>query len=350
MAEEQLKKWTRKEGEKPRIFSGMQPTGELHIGNYLGALKNWIELANDGSYDPIYCIVDYHAITVPYNPDEMQKKIFDMALVMLASGLPADKCTLFVQSHVPQHTELAWVFNSMAMIGRLENMTQFKDKAKLAENKGGVNAGLFTYPILQAADILLYKGELVPVGEDQAQHLELTREIARRFNHRFGSTFPEPKTMFSATPRIMGLDGERKMSKSLGNHIGLLEDPDSITEKLTRRSSSDPSRKRLKDPGDPDKCYVFSLHKFFSSPEEQMEIASACRNATIGCFECKKRLAQKVIETTEPIRERAEELKNHPDDIKDVLKAGAKRCLELASETMHEVKSKMGLIPDWAED
>ncbi len=344
--DEQLK-WTRPEGRKRVVFSGMQPTGALHLGNYLGALVNWINCADDPQYDCIYSIVDYHAITIPYDVSAMRRRVLDMARDMIAGGLPIDKCSLFAQSHAPEHAELAWIFCSLAMMGRLENMTQFKDKSKLAEQREGTNAGLFVYPVLQAADILLYKGELVPVGEDQEQHLELSREIARRFNFRYGPTFPEPKTMFSTTPRIMGLDGARKMSKSLDNHVGLLEEPASVIEKFTRRAASDPSRARRKDPGNPDVCYVYSMHKFFTPDADREQIACDCRSAAIGCFDCKKKLAENVISKTEPMRERAREVEKDDDYVWDVLHEGAKRAKAAAEETMAEVKGKMGLLPPW---
>src|SRR5258705_9869864 len=213
-----------------RIFSGIQPSGSLHIGNYLGAVKNWVELQH--KYESFFCIVDYHAITVPYEPADLRARTADMALSLLAAGLDPSKCTLFVQSMVPEHTELAWIFNTLTPLGELERQTQFKEKAS---KEASVPAGLLNYPVLQAADILLYRAELVPVGEDQVQHLELSREISRKWNARFSPTkvfFPEPKPLLTPARRVMGLDGQAKMSKSLGNTIELLEDPASIWEKL----------------------------------------------------------------------------------------------------------------------
>ena len=338
-------KWKRPADMKPRIFSGMQPTGALHLGNYLGALKNWIDLANTETYDALYSIVDYHAITIPYEIPEMRERVFEMALGMLAAGLPPEKCHLFIQSQVPEHTELAWIFSSMSMMGRLENMTQFKEKSARADAREGINAGLFTYPILQAADILVYRAESVPVGEDQSQHLELSREIARRFNNRFGMTFPEPTTMLTTSRRIMGLDGENKMSKSLGNQVGILDDADTIVQKFTRQAASDPARQRLKDPGNPDICYVYSMHKHFTPEQRLAGVAHECRNAERGCFACKKELADNVNAMLEPFREKAEDLRAHPDDIWDVLRDGAAYARKLADETMQVVKEKMGLLP-----
>src|SRR5947209_1219262 len=213
-----------------RIFSGIQPSGALHIGNYLGAVKNWVELQH--KYESFFCIVDYHAITVPYDPADLRARTADMALGLLAAGLDPNKCTLFVQSMVPEHTELAWIFNTLTPLGELERQTQFKEKASREDS---VPAGILNYPVLQAADILLYRADLVPVGEDQLQHLELSREIARKWNAGFDSGaayFPEPKPLLTATRRIMGLDGQAKMSKSLGNTIGVFEGPDAIWAKL----------------------------------------------------------------------------------------------------------------------
>ena len=340
-----VNKWVRPADMKPRIFSAMQPTGALHLGNYLGALKNWVDLANTEKYDALYAIVDYHAITIPYEIKEMRERVFEMALGMLATGLPPEKCHLFIQSQVPEHTELCWIFSSLAMMGRLENMTQFKEKSARVDVKDGINAGLFTYPILQAADILVYRAENVPVGEDQSQHLELSREIARRFNNRFGATFPEPQTLLTTSRRIMGLDGENKMSKSLGNQVGVLDDAETVTQKFTRQAASDPARQRLKDPGDPDICYVYSMHKFFT-PEERLEgVASECRNAERGCFHCKKELADNVNAMLESFRQKEAELRAHPDYIWDVLRDGGVYARKLAQETLEVVKDNMGLLP-----
>src|SRR5687768_6735331 len=245
-----------------RIFSGIQPSGSLHIGNYLGAVKNWVELQH--KYESFFCIVDYHAITVPYEPADLRARTADMALSLLAAGLDPAKCTIFVQSRVPEHTELAWIFNTITPLGELERQTQFKEKSQRQES---VAAGLLNYPVLQAADILLYKADTVPVGEDQVQHLELSREVARRWNARFGEGFfPEPQARLTPTRRIMGLDGQAKMSKSLGNTVGLLEEPPSIWEKL-RPAVTDPARVRKTDPGTPEICNIFHLHKAFSPAE-----------------------------------------------------------------------------------
>jgi tryptophanyl-tRNA synthetase len=324
---------------KKRLFSGIQPSGDVHIGNYLGAIRNWIRLINQ--YDCIFCIVDYHAITVEYNPIEMQKRILNAAAVNIASGLDPGQCSIFIQSHVPEHTELAWILNTVTPMGHLERMTQFKDKVKQhAEN---INAGLFNYPVLQAADILLYKSVAVPIGEDQVQHIELAREITRKFNMRYGEIFPEPKEILSEASRIMGLDGKTKMSKSLGNYISLVETPESIWKKLST-SVTDENRKRRTDTGNPDICNLFTLHKYFSQKEQTEHINVVCRTAEIGCIECKKILSDNIVEELTPIRLRYEELIENQDYLLDILHAGAKKCKKMAEDTMNDVKRRMGLI------
>ncbi|RME53335.1 MAG: tryptophan--tRNA ligase, partial [Deltaproteobacteria bacterium] len=225
--------------KKLRLFSAMQPTGELHIGNYLGALRKWVELSH--IHEGIYGIVDYHAMTVPYDPSEMRTRTENVAIGYIACGIDPEASIVFVQSHVPEHTELAWIFNTLTPLGMLERMTQFKEKAARGVS---VNVGLLDYPVLQAADILLYKATGVPVGEDQVQHLELTREIARKFNKAFGTTFPEPETILSPTPRVLGLDGKNKMSKTLDNHIALADPPEVIWKKLSTRGVTDTRRAR----------------------------------------------------------------------------------------------------------
>lgn len=330
----------RMEGKMKRIFSGIQPTGEIHIGNYLGAIQNWVKLTE--SYDCIYCIVDYHAVSIEYEPLLMQQRILDTALINIACGLTRDKCTLFVQSHVPEHTELAWVFNCLTSIGDLERMTQFKQKAK--QHRKNVNMGLLDYPVLQAADILIYKAGYVPVGKDQYQHVELTREIARKFNSRFGQVFPEPMVLESKTPKILGLDGKNKMSKSMNNYIGMLESPETIWEKL-RTAVTDVNRVRRYDPGNPRKCNIYSLHRVFSSPQEIKQIAHDCRTAAIGCIDCKKILWKNMMANLGPIQERARELQSNIGSVKETLAEGSDRCRGMASALMVEVREQMGLTP-----
>ncbi|HKR09234.1 MAG TPA: tryptophan--tRNA ligase [Gemmatimonadaceae bacterium] len=343
-----------------RIFSGIQPSGALHIGNYLGAVKNWVELQH--KYESFFCIVDYHAITIPYDPADLRVRTADMALGLLASGLDPETCTLFVQSRVPEHTELAWIFNTLTPLGELERQTQFKEKASREES---VPAGILNYPVLQAADILLYRAELVPVGEDQLQHLELSREIARKWNTRFdkpaatkkvSSTvksavsgekesegyFPEPKGLLTPSRRIMGLDGQAKMSKSLGNTVDLLEEPASIWEKL-KPAVTDPKRVRRTDPGTPEVCNIYHLHKAFSPPATVEHVAVQCRSAGWGCIDCKKVLHESMEKELAPIRARAKEIAANPAKMQKDLEKGAEHARAIAGATMTEVKEKMGL-------
>jgi len=325
----------------PKIFSGIQPSGELHIGNYLGAVKNWAALQRQ--YESFFCIVDYHAITVPYDPADLRQRTRDMAISLLAAGIDPAACTLFVQSMVPEHTELAWIFNSVTPLGELERQTQFKEKALRQES---VAVGLLTYPVLQAADILLYKADMVPVGEDQVQHLELSREVARRWNTRFATEeapfFPEPQPLLTPTRRVMGLDGQAKMSKSLGNTVGLLEDPEDIWEKL-RPAVTDPKRVRRTDPGTPEVCNIYHLHKAFSPPATVEHVAVQCSTAGWGCIDCKRVLADSMEVELQPIRERAVDVKGDSNNVGEILAAGAARARAIAVETLREVKQLMGL-------
>lgn len=322
-----------------RLFSGIQPSGGIHIGNYLGAIRNWVELIPQ--FECIYCVVDYHAITVPYEPGEMQGRILEAAAVNIACGIDPERCALFVQSHVPEHTELAWILNTVTPVGDLFRMTQFKEKS--AQHEMSVNAGLLDYPVLMAADILLYKGEVVPVGEDQLQHLELAREIARRFNARYGEVFPEPQARLTAAARVMGLDDpSRKMSKSVGNTIALLEAPESIWAKV-RTGVTDPARVRRSDPGEPTKCNIFALHGYFSPPGDVERVAAGCRSASLGCIECKRILYDNMMKVLDPIRERAQGLLAEPERVWAALRRGAERCRPIARATMAEVRKAMGL-------
>jgi tryptophanyl-tRNA synthetase len=325
----------------PRIFSGIQPSGELHIGNWLGAVQNWVNLQR--SYESLICIVDLHAITGKYDKDTLAQRTRDMAIGLLAAGIDPGRATLFVQSHVPQHSELQWLLNSVTPLGELERMTQFKDKSQKFES---VPAGLLNYPVLMAADILLYRADLVPVGEDQVQHLELTREIARKWNAEFGRGevfFPEPQPILTEAKRITGLDGQAKMSKSLGNTIGLLDTPNEIWEKL-RPAKTDPARVTRKDPGNPEICNIFHLHKHFSPPETVALVAGNCRGAKWGCLDCKRVLADNMIATLAPIRERALQLQETPERVDQILADGAAAARGRASETMGEVRDRMGFL------
>jgi tryptophanyl-tRNA synthetase len=325
-----------------RIFSGIQPSGEIHIGNYVGAIRNWAQLVDQ--YECIYGVVDYHAITIEYEVSSMHSRILDTATILVACGLTPDKCMVFVQSHVPEHTELAWIFNCVTPVGELERMTQFKEKGK--QHRHNVNVGLLDYPVLQAADILIYKAGYVPVGEDQIQHVEFSREIARKFNARFGDTFPEPKVLLSTAPRILGTDGNAKMSKSLNNSIGLLDPPEVIWEKL-RTAMTCEHRQRRSDPGHPDHCNIFTMHEAFSKPEQIAFVDHHCRTAGIGCIECKEILFKNMVEEIGPIQSRVEEIHAKPGYMVDVLKSGAARCKAIADNVMDEVRTKIGVKSNW---
>ncbi|MFC1850086.1 tryptophan--tRNA ligase [candidate division CSSED10-310 bacterium] len=323
---------------KDKLFSGIQPSGDIHLGNYLGALKNWIALLDE--YDAIFSIVDYHAITVPYEAHELQQRILDATAIVIAAGLDPERSTLFVQSTVPEHTELCWILGTVTRISDLERMTQFKQKSQQFYQT--VNMGLFAYPVLQAADIILYKAKAVPVGEDQAQHIELCREIVRKFNKTYGETFPEPQAILGEAKRILGLDGQAKMSKTMDNTIGLAEDPKSIQKKLNK-AVTDPARVRKTDPGNPNICNIFTLQHFFSTPSEIEYVDRECRVAGIGCLECKKILGKNIIAEILPIQEKYENLKYQKKYLQDILAAGSKRCQEIAATTMEEVREKLGM-------
>jgi len=322
-----------------RVFSGIQPSGELHIGNYLGAVQNWVRLQTQ--YECLFCVVDLHAITQPYEPASLPQLTLDMAVSLYAAGLDPEQCIVFVQSHVVEHSELNWLLTTVTPLGELERQTQFKDKAQRQES---VAMGLLAYPVLQAADVLLYKASLVPVGEDQVQHLELMREIARRWNARFGQGyFPEPQPLLTPTKRVLGLDGRAKMSKSLGNTIGLFESPESIWEKL-KPAATDPARVTRKDPGTPEICNIFTLHHGFSPPQTVADVAQKCRTAGWGCLDCKRVLADNMIATLKPMRERAEALRRDPKGVAQRLRSGAEKARALARRTIAEVRDRMGFL------
>ena len=324
--------------KKKVLFSGIQPTGGIHVGNYLGAIKNWIDLQSE--YTSLFCVVDYHATTIAYDIESMKERKKSLAIQLIACGIDPEQCTLFIQSDVPEHLELAWIFNTVIPMGDLSRMTQFKEKSQ--HHAKNINVGLFTYPVLQAADILLYKGEVVPVGEDQVQHIELTREISRKFNTRFSPIFPETKALLNKGARIMGLDGKSKMSKSLDNHIELSETEESLWGKL-RTAFTDPQRLRLKDPGRPEICNIHKLHTFYSTPSEVEETASACRAGTIGCFDCKKILCKNLFAALQPIQERTATLEKDPDYLENILTEGAQRARKIATSTLQETRETMGI-------
>ncbi len=318
------------------VFSGIQPSGELHLGNYLGAVRNWVRLQEE--YRCFFCIVDLHALTQSYDPADMRSLTLDMAREILACGVDPDKAVLFVQSSVPEHTELAWVLNTVCPVGELSRMTQFKDKS--ARQEDNINTGLLTYPVLQAADIILYHANFVPVGADQVQHVELAREVVRDYTRRWGEYFPEPRALLTSTPKILGLDGQAKMSKSLGNTIALSEADESIRKKLAT-AATDPKRVRRKDPGNPDDCNIHTLHTFFSDAERIKWVREGCSTAGIGCLECKGALADNVIAHLAPIRARKAALTS--ERVEEILRDGARRARQVAGETMARVRKQIGL-------
>ena len=328
-----------------RVFSGIQPTGEPHIGNYFGAMQNYVRLGEEYGKRSLYCVVDLHAITNPAasDPRALAQQTLDMAIANFAVGLDPSQVIFFVQSQVPEHQELSWIFTTLTPVGELERMTQYKDKSAQFES---VPSGLLMYPVLMAADILLYKAGTVPVGEDQTQHIELTREIARKFNAAFGETFPEPQAVYNEVAlRIPGADGQGKMSKSKGEKstIGLLEDFDSIWQKL-RAAPTDPARVRRSDPGNPDVCLIFDYHKLFSDLPTIELVNTECRRAGIGCVDCKKKLMEGVSAHLTPIQERASALRADPDFVRDALREGAREARAIASEVMEEVREKVGFL------
>lgn len=323
---------------KKRVFSGARPTGRQHIGNYLGAIQNYVALQEE--YDCVYAVVDIHALTTLENTEKLQGNIKELVLDWLAAGLDPKKSTIFVQSHVPEITELTVYLGMMTPFSWLMRVPTFKEKARLQPHN--INYGLVGYPVLMAADIMLYKAEVVPVGEDQLPHLELTREIVRRFNNMFGETFPEPKAKMTKLPLVLGLDGKEKMSKQLDNHIEL-----ALTEEETQKrimtAVTDPARKFKKDPGHPEICNVFRMQTQFN-PSAIADIEEKCRKAEIGCVECKRMLAEAINEKFAPLRARRKEFENNEEYIREVLKNGAERASVIARQTLTEVKQKMGLI------
>jgi tryptophanyl-tRNA synthetase len=323
---------------KRRVFSGARPTGRQHLGNYLGAIQNYVSLQDD--YDCVYCIVDIHALTTLEDTSGLQSNIHEMMLDWLAAGLDPQKSILFVQSHVPEVMQLHTLLSMVTPLGWLLRVPTFKEKVKLQPHN--VNYGLVGYPVLMTADIVLYKAEVVPVGEDQLPHLELAREIARRFNNLFGDTFPEPKAKLTSFPLILGLDGKEKMSKQLGNDVELaLSEPETIERVMT--AVTDPARQYRTDAGHPEVCNIYRLHSYFN-PGQVDDIAEQCRTAKIGCVECKMLLAERINAALKPFRERRAEIAARPKYVKEVLADGAKRARVIARKTIKEVKQKMGLL------
>ncbi|MEO5885794.1 MAG: tryptophan--tRNA ligase [Candidatus Limnocylindrales bacterium] len=321
---------------RPRIFSGIQPSGAPHIGNDLGAIRNYVKL--QWEYEAIYCIVDYHALTSLHDADALRRQTREMAAALLALGLDPERCTLFVQSHRPEHTELAWLLMTVTPVSWLERTPTYKEKK--ASQPLDVNHGLLTYPVLQAADIVMYKATLVPVGKDQAAHLELSREIVRAFNSRYGETFPEPTAVHTESPIVLGTDGVKKMSKSIGNTIDIFA-PDEVVRKQVMSMVTDTKRILRTDPGRPEVCNVCQLHRSFG--DDYDEIWDGERTARTGCVDTKKLLVERVLCHYAEPRERYRELIADPARVDRILDEGAERVRPIAQATMAEVREKMGL-------
>jgi tryptophanyl-tRNA synthetase len=325
---------------RPRILSGMRPTGALHLGNLMGALDNWVRLQE--SYDCFFTIVDWHSLTTDYAETEpIAENILEVATDWLAAGIDPGRSTPFIQSLVPEHAELHLLLSMIVPVPWLERVPTYKEQQAQLSGKDLSTYGFLGYPLLQTADIIVYKANAVPVGEDQAPHVELAREIVRRFSGLFGPVFPEPQTLLTPTARIPGTDG-RKMSKSYGNAVFLRDSPEAVREKL-RPMITDPARKRRTDPGDPAKCPAFDLHKAFSPAETQAWASEGCCTAGIGCVECKTKLGDHVLERLAGIHSRRPELASRPDTVWDILKDGSARARQVAQATLEEVRSAMRL-------
>jgi tryptophanyl-tRNA synthetase len=313
----------------------MRPTGKLHLGNYEGALRNWVRLQPD--YECFYFVADWHALTSDYaDTSAIKQNTLDMVIDWLAAGLDPNVSTIFVQSLVPAHAELHLLLSNVTPLGWLERVPTYKEQRENIKDKDIGNYAFLGYPVLQASDILMYKGEYVPVGKDQVAHLEITREITRRFNGFYGEVFPEPQPLLTEAPLLPGLDG-RKMSKSYGNYIQLSEDPKSIRARI-RTMVTDPARVRRTDPGNPDVCPVFAYHKLYSSAETIQRVNEGCRSAGIGCIECKTWMTDNVLAVLEPIQERRREYEARPDDVRDIMLEGSRKAREEAERTMTAVR------------
>jgi len=319
-----------------RVFSGIQPSGVLHLGNYLGAIRNYIALQE--RYEAIYCIVDYHALTSTHEPEAIRRNTAQMALDLLAVGLDPERATLFVQSDRPEHTELAWLLSTVTPVSWVERTPTFKEKRR--DQPDDINHALLTYPVLQTADIAIYKARHVPVGRDQEAHLELAREIVRAFNRRYGETFVEPQAVYTESPVILGTDGVNKMSKSLGNTIDVLAEPD-LVRRQVMSMVTDTERIYRSQPGHPERCNVCQTHRFFGDDFEA--IWEGERTARTGCVDTKRLLADRIIEYFTPARERRRELLGRAGYVEEVLAAAAAGLAPRAAETMSEVRSRMGL-------
>jgi tryptophanyl-tRNA synthetase len=327
--------------QKKRVLSGMRPTGKLHLGNYVGALDNWVRMQDQ--YDCFFFIADWHALTTDYaDTSNIKQNSLEVAMDWLAAGLDPERCVMFFQSHVPTHAELHLLFSMITPLGWLERVPTYKEQRENIKEKDLSTYGFLGYPLLQSADILIYKGDFVPVGEDQVPHVELTREVARRFNSLYTKlieVFPEPKPLLTHSPRLPGTDG-RKMSKSYGNTI-LLTDPEPIVRQKLKTMVTDPKRIRRSDPGDPDVCPVGDLHKIFSSATTMAQVNEGCRSAGIGCIECKSWAADALVQVLNPIQERRKKYENNPRLAWDILEAGSERARTVADATMQDVRKAM---------
>ncbi len=322
------------------VLSGLRPTGRVHLGNYFGAVRNWVRLQSQ--HTCFYFVADWHALTSDYaDPSKIEQATFDAVADWLSAGLDPAQCSIFLQSEVKEHAELHLLLSMITPLPWLERVPTFKEQQAQLVEKDLNTYGFLGYPLLQTADIIVYRATHVPVGEDQAAHLEISREIARRFNHFFGPVFPEPQALFTETPKVPGLDG-RKMSKSYGNTIGLTASADEI-RLLISNMFTDPNRIRRKDPGNPDICNLFQFHKLFTDQETRDRVDHDCRSAAIGCVDDKKLLAENVIEALRPIRERREEIDRDPGVVWNVLAEGTKRARERAAETLQLVRQAMKL-------
>lgn len=325
--------------KKGRVFSGARPTGRQHLGNYLGAIKNYVALQDE--YECVYCIVDIHALTTVETTENLRQNIYEMALDWLAIGIRPVETILFVQSQVPEVTELHTYLSMVTPLGKLTDLPTFKEKAR--QQPHNVNYGLVGYPVLMTADIVLYKSDLVPVGVDQQPHIEFARETVRSFNYRYNTNvLIEPQMKATETPKVLGIDGVQKMSKSLNNHIELAATPEETTQRVMQMVT-DPARIKRSDPGNPDVCNVFTMHKVFSSPDEVAMVDVECRRAGIGCVDCKKLFARNLNAHLAPFRQKRAELGRDPDYVWDVLRAGQQRASAIARQTIREVKEAIGL-------
>lgn len=332
---------TDQQKSRPRILSGMRPTGKLHLGNLVGALQNWVKLQNE--YDSYHFVADWHMLTTDYaDPSEVTENTLQMVTDWLAAGLDPNKATFFVQSRLPEHAELHLLFSMITPLSWLERVPTYKEQLENITDRDLHTYGFLGYPLLQAADILMYKADAVPVGEDQVPHVELTREVARRFDQFYGPVFPEPQALLTPSPRLPGTDG-RKMSKSYNNAIFLTDPPEDVSKKLATMIT-DPARKRRNDPGNPDICPVFDLHKIFSKQETIDQVNRECRTAEIGCLDCKKMVAQYVNCALAPIQERRKPYEEKPQQVWDVLEAGTSKARKVAQATMAEVRAAVKLI------